>query len=99
MTIDCDWHQKSFEKVGESLQFVSLVNSSRTSHNYSLENTTTYTDNISVKSDSIITQTLLHEKQISSSIVIGFGSITLRVMCSCVDVCWWIIGSSFVFIM
>ena len=87
MTINCDGHQKSYEKVGEPPQFVSLVNSSRTSQNYSLENTTTYTDNISVKSDSIFTHTLLHEKQISSSIVIGFGSITLRVMCSCVDVC------------
>ena len=61
MTIDCDWHQKSFEKVGESLQFVSLVNSGCTSQNYSLENQTTYTDNLSVKSDSIITQTILQE--------------------------------------
>ena len=79
--------KKVKKKVSETLQFVSLVNSGCTSQNYSLENTTTYTDNISVKSDSIITQTLLHEIQIYSSVVIGFGSITLRVMCSCVDVC------------
>ena len=86
MTIDCDGHQKSYEKVGESLQFVSLVNSGCTSQNYYLENTTAYTYNISVKSDSIITQTLLHEYHIFSSILIGFGSISLRVMSSCVDV-------------
>ena len=76
--------KKCYEKVGESLQSVSLVSSGCTSQNYSLANTTTYNDNISVKSDSINTQTLLHEIQISSSIVICFGSITLRVMCSCV---------------
>ena len=87
MTLDCDGHQKSYKKVGELLQFVSLVNSGCTSQNYSLENTTTFTDNISVKSDSIITKTVLHGIQISSSIVIAFDSITLRVMCSCVDVC------------
>ena len=49
------------EKVGEILQFVSTVNNGCTSQNYGLENTTTYTDNFSVKSDSIITQTLLQE--------------------------------------
>ena len=87
ITIDCDGYQKSYKKVGETLQVVSLVKSGCTSQNFSLENTTTSTDNFSVKSDSIITQTLLHEIQISSSIVVGFGSITLRVMCYCVDVC------------
>ena len=61
ITFDCDEHQKSYEKVGEILQFVSNVKNGCTSVNYSLENTTTYTDNFSVKSDSIITQTLLHE--------------------------------------
>ena len=35
MTIDCNGYQKSCEKVGESLQFVSLINSSYTSQNYS----------------------------------------------------------------
>ena len=61
MTIDCDGHQKSYEKVGEIIQFVSTVNNGCTSQNYGLENTTTYTDNFSVKSGSIITQTLLQE--------------------------------------
>ena len=61
ITFDCDEHQKSYEKVGEILQFVSSVKNGCTSVNYSLENTTTYTDNFSVKSDSIITQTLLQE--------------------------------------
>ena len=61
MTLDCDGHQKSYKKVGELLQFVSTVNSGCTTQNYGLENTTTYTDNFSVKSDSIITQTLLQE--------------------------------------
>ena len=61
MTLDCDGHQKSYKKVGELLQFVSTVNSGCTTQNYSLENTTTYTDNFSVKSDSIITQTILQE--------------------------------------
>ena len=61
MTLDCDGHQKSYKKVGELLQFVSTVNSGCTTQNYSLENTTTYTDNFSVKSGSIITQTLLQE--------------------------------------
>ena len=61
ITFDCDGHQKSYEKVGEILQFVSTVNNGCTSQNYGLENTTTYTDNFSVKSDSIITQTLLQE--------------------------------------
>ena len=61
MTIDCDGHQKSYKKVSETLQFVSTVNNGCTSQNYGLENTTTYTDNFSVKSDSIITQTLLQE--------------------------------------
>ena len=58
ITFDCDGHKKSYEKVGEILQFVSNVKNGCTSVNYSLENTTTYTDNFSVKSDSIITQTL-----------------------------------------
>ena len=57
----CDGHQKSYKKVSETLQFVSLVNSGCTTQNYSLENTTTYTDNFSVKSDSINTQTILQE--------------------------------------
>ena len=61
MTLDCDGHQKSYKKVGELLQGVSIVNSGCTTQNYSLENTTTYTDNFSVKSGSIITQTLLQE--------------------------------------
>ena len=61
MTIDCDGHQKSYKKVSETLQFVSLVNSGCTSQNYSLENTTTSTDIFSVKSDSIITQIILHD--------------------------------------
>ena len=61
ITLDCDGHQKSYKKVGELLQFVSTVNSGCTTQNYSLENTTTYTDNFSVKSGSIITQTLLQE--------------------------------------
>ena len=61
ITFDCDGHQKSYEKVGEILQFVSTVNNGCTSENYVLENTTTYTDNFSVESDSIITQTLLQE--------------------------------------
>ena len=61
ITFDCDGHQKSYEKVGEIIQFVSTVNNGCTSQNYGLENTTTYTDNFSVKSDSIITQTLLQE--------------------------------------
>ena len=61
ITFDCDEHQKSYEKVGEILQFVSNVKNGCTSVNYSLENTTTYTDNFSVKSDSIINQTLLQE--------------------------------------
>ena len=61
MTLDCDGHQKSYKKVGELLQFVSTVNSGCTTQNYGLENTTTYTDNFSVKSGSIITQTLLQE--------------------------------------
>ena len=61
MTLYCDGHQKSYKKVGELLQGVSIVNSGCTTQNYSLENTTTYTDNFSVKSGSIITQTLLQE--------------------------------------
>ena len=61
MTIDCDGHQKSYKKVSETLQFVSLVNSGCTSQNYGLENTTTSTDIFSVKSDSIITQIILHD--------------------------------------
>ena len=35
ITLDCDGHQKSYKKVGELLQFVSLINSSYTSQNYS----------------------------------------------------------------
>ena len=69
MTIDCDGHQKSYKKVSETLQFVSLVNSGCTSQNFSLENTTTYTDNFSVKSDSIITQIDLQENGTISSII------------------------------
>ena len=61
MTIDCDGHQKSYKKVSETLQFVSLVNSGCTTQNYSLKNTTTSTDIFSVKSDSIITQIVLHD--------------------------------------
>ena len=61
ITLDCDGHQKSYKKVGELLQFVSTVNSGCTTQNYGLENTTTYTDNFSVKSDSINTQTILQE--------------------------------------
>ena len=61
MTIDCDGHQKSYKKVSETLQFVSLVNSGCTTQNYSLKNTTTSTDIFSVKSDSIITQIILHD--------------------------------------
>ena len=61
ITLDCDGHQKSYKKVGELLQFVSTVNSACTTQNYGLENTTTYTDNFSVKSDSINTQTILQE--------------------------------------
>ena len=61
ITLDCDGHQKSYKKVGELLQFVSTVNSGCTTQNYSLKNTTTYTDNFSVKSDSINTQTILQE--------------------------------------
>ena len=61
ITIDCDGYQKSYKKVGETLQVVSLVKSGCTSQNFSLENTTTSADNFSVKSDSIITQTLLQE--------------------------------------
>ena len=61
MTIDCDGHQKSYKKVSETLQFVSLVNNGCTTQNYSLKNTTTSTDIFSVKSDSIITQIILHD--------------------------------------
>ena len=61
ITLDCDGHQKSYKKVGELLQFVSTVNSGCTTQNYGLENTTTYTDNFSVKSDSINTQIILQE--------------------------------------
>ena len=61
LTFDCDGHQKSYEKVGELLQSVSTIKNGCTTQNYVLENTTTYTDNFSVKSDSIITQTLLQE--------------------------------------
>ena len=61
ITLDCDGHQKSYKKVSETLQFVSLVNSGCTSQNYSLKNTTTSTDIFSVKSDSIITQIILHD--------------------------------------
>jgi len=61
ITLDCDGHQKSYKKVSETLQFVSLVNSGCTSQNFSLENTTTSTDVFSVKSDSIITQIVLHD--------------------------------------
>jgi hypothetical protein len=61
ITFDCDGHKKSYEKVGELLQFVSTINSGCTTQNYVLENTTKYTDNFSVRSDSIITQTLLQE--------------------------------------
>ena len=61
MTIDCDGHDKSYKKVSETLQFVSLVNSGCTTQNYSLKNTTTSTDIFSVKSDSIITQIILHD--------------------------------------
>ena len=61
ITLDCDGHQKSYKKVSETLQFVSTVNNGCTSQNYGLENTTTSTDIFSVKSDSIITQTVLHD--------------------------------------
>jgi hypothetical protein len=61
MTIDCDGHQKSYKKVSETLQFVSLVNNGCTTQNYSLKNTTTSTDIFSVKSDSIITQIILRD--------------------------------------
>ena len=61
LTFDCDGHQKSYEKVGELLQSVSTIKNGCTTQNFVLENTTTYTDNFSVKSDSIITQTLLQE--------------------------------------
>ena len=61
ITIDCDGYQKSYKKVGETLQVVSLVKSGCTSQNFSLENTTTSADNFSVKSDSIITQIILHD--------------------------------------
>jgi hypothetical protein len=61
ITLDCDGHQKSYKKVSETLQFVSLVKSGCTTQNFSLENTTTSTDIFSVKSDSIITQTVLHD--------------------------------------
>ena len=61
LTFDCDGHQRSYEKVGELLKSVTTINSGCTTQNYGLENTTTYTDNFSVKSDSIITQTLLQE--------------------------------------
>ena len=54
-------HQKSYKKVSDTLQFVSLVNSGCTTQNYSLKNTTTSTDIFSVKSDSIITQIILHD--------------------------------------
>ena len=69
ITLDCDGHQKSYKKVGELLQFVSTVNSGCTTQNYGLENTTTYTDNFSVKSGSIITQTLLQENGTISRII------------------------------
>jgi hypothetical protein len=61
MTIDCDGHQKSYKKVSETLQFVSLVNNGCTTQNYSLKDTTTSTDIFSVKSDSIITQIILRD--------------------------------------
>jgi hypothetical protein len=61
MTIDCDGHQKSYKKVSETLQLVSLVNNGCTTQNYSLENTTTSTDIFSVKSDSIITHIILRD--------------------------------------
>ena len=69
ITIDCDGYQKSYKKVGETLQVVSLVKSGCTSQNFSLENTTTSTDNFSVKSDSIITQIALQENGTISRII------------------------------
>ena len=69
MTLDCDGHQKSYKKVGETLQVVSLVKSGCTSQNFSLENTTTSADNFSVKSDSIITQIDLQENGTISRII------------------------------
>jgi len=69
ITIDCDGYQKSYKKVGETLQVVSLVKSGCTSQNFSLENTTTSADNFSVKSDSIITQIDLQENGTISRII------------------------------
>ena len=48
---------------------VSLVKSGCTSQNFSLGNTTTSTDNFSVKSDSIITQIALQENGTISRII------------------------------
>ncbi len=61
MTIDCDGFKKSYKKVSETLQFESLVNRGCTSQNYSLKNITTSTDIFSIKSDSIITQIIIHD--------------------------------------
>ena len=69
MTINCDGHQKSYEKVGELLQSVSTIKNGCTTQNYVLENTTTYTDNFSVKSDSIITHIALQENGTISRII------------------------------
>ena len=69
ITIDCDGYQKSYKKVGETLQVVSLVKSGCTSQNFSLENTTKSTDNFSVKSDSIITHIALQENGTISRII------------------------------
>ena len=71
ITIDCDGYQKSYKKVGETLQMDSLVKSGCNSQNFSLENTTKSTDNFSVKSDSVITHTFLLENGKILNIIIS----------------------------
>ena len=56
ITLDCNEWQRSYKKVSETLQVVSgYVGGSCTTQNLLLENTTTYTYVMTVKSDSIIT--------------------------------------------
>ena len=69
ITINCDGYQKSYKKVGETLQMDRLVKSGCTSQNFSLENTTRSTDNFSVISDSIITHIALQENDTISRII------------------------------
>jgi len=61
ITFDCDGHEKIYENNNDVLIHITTINHGCNSQNYGLNNTTTYTDNISVKNDSIITQTILQE--------------------------------------